>query len=72
MYLSPFLAGKGKILASTLVKADSIKGESKAELREAVQAAERDATDEVDQDRISRQAQQTVKGYFNSVSKDAQ
>ncbi len=61
----------GKILASTLIKAPSEKGVSKVGLSEAIASAEKDATDEVEEDRISRQAQNAVKDYFSSVKKDA-
>lgn len=63
---------KGKLLASTLVKAGSIKGESKAELKNVAESAEKQMTDEVDQDRISRQARNVVKGYFGSMQQDAE
>jgi hypothetical protein len=62
---------KGKILASTFVKAKSIKGESKAELRQVAQTAEQQQTDEVDQEGVSRPAQKVVREYFGSMEKDA-
>lgn len=62
---------KGRILASTFVKAGSIKGESKAELQQALEASEKEATDEVDQERVSRQNQKIVREYFESMQEDA-
>ena len=58
----------GKILASTLVKAKSDKGTSKVGLSEVIAKGEKESTDEVEQERISRQASQAVKEYFRSVS----
>jgi hypothetical protein len=62
---------EGKILASTLVKAKSEKGKSTVSLQEVAKKGQNEATDEVEQDRISRQAQQAVKEYFRSVADDA-
>ncbi len=62
---------EGKILASTLVKARSEKGKSTVSLQEIAKKGQNEATDEVEQDRISRQSQQAVKEYFRSVADDA-
>ena len=59
----------GRILASTFVKSQSIKGESKAELREVVESNFKEAADEVDQTRVSRPAQKAVREYFSNVTK---
>lgn len=61
---------EGKILASMFVKDDSLKGESKVELGEIIETAQKESTDEVDQDRISRQAQGVVQEYFRTVEQD--
>ena len=61
----------GRLIASTLIKADAIKGESKAQVQQIVESETKEATDEVDQQRVSRQAQQAVKQYFQSMAKDA-
>jgi hypothetical protein len=61
----------GKLLATTFVKASSLKGENSLELKQIAAAAEKDQTDEIDQDRISRQAAGVVKQYFNTMEKDA-
>jgi hypothetical protein len=61
---------KGKILASNFVKASALKGESKAQLKQVVEALETEATDEVDQTRVSRQAREAVKEYNRSIQQD--
>jgi hypothetical protein len=61
----------GRVLASTLVKAGALRGEKHAELRDVAVAAQQDAPDEVDQDRVSRQAQSAVKEYFRSMEEDS-
>jgi hypothetical protein len=61
---------EGRTLASHYVKADSEKGESRAELKEMARNAETQETDDVDQERVSRQAQEVVKGYFQSMQED--
>ena len=53
------------------MKAGSIKGESKEQLKEVVRAAQQEATDEVEQELIGRSSQQAVKGYFGSIEQDA-
>jgi len=60
----------GKILASFAVKAGTIKGEAKEQLKQIQTSGQREATDEVDQEVISRPAQETVKKYFNSIAED--
>lgn len=57
----------GRMLAGSLVKADAPKGESKAALKDAARAAEQEAADEVDSERISKQAQKAVREYFNGM-----
>jgi len=58
---------KGKILASTFVKATSKKGESTLAQKEVIESAEKEAADEVTNDRISRPAQNAVKKYFDNL-----
>jgi hypothetical protein len=53
------------------VKSDSEVGESTAELREVVKANLQESTDEVDNQRISRQAQKAVKDYFSGITGQA-
>lgn len=62
---------KGKILAANFVKASALKGESKAQFQEVVESLETEATDEVDQTRVSRQAREAVKEYNRSMQEDA-
>jgi hypothetical protein len=62
---------KGQILAQTLVKSDAEKGESTAELREVVRSNLQESTDEVDNQRISRQAQKAVRDYFSGITGQA-
>ena len=59
---------KGQIVASRLVKAGSLKGEAKAELAEVAASAEQAQTDEVEQERITGQAREAQKKYFNSLT----
>jgi hypothetical protein len=62
----------GKILASTFVK-DSrpIRGESKITLKDVAAAAQAEQTDEVDNERITPQAQRIVREYFGSMEREA-
>jgi hypothetical protein len=62
---------KGKILASSFVKAGTIKGESKVGLSDAVLQEQQDAADEVDEDRIPRAASEAVKNYFQTLKDDS-
>ena len=64
--------GKGKVLASTFVKAGSITGESKLKLRDALPVVNKDTPDEIDEQRIPRQDQDAVRGYFNNLEKETQ
>jgi hypothetical protein len=63
---------KGKILASSFVKADALKGETKAKLQSVTEAAETEQTDEVDNSRVSRQAREAVKEYHRAINKDTE
>ncbi|MDP9173577.1 MAG: hypothetical protein M3O30_06895 [Planctomycetota bacterium] len=60
----------GKILASRYVKAGIDPGKSVAGLQNVAMAAQKDEPDEVDQDRVSREAQQAVKEYFSAMQKE--
>lgn len=59
----------GRVLASRYVKAGIDPGQSEGALRDAAAAAEKDAPDEIEQDHISRDAQETVKDYFTTIQK---
>jgi hypothetical protein len=59
----------GKILASTFVKAGTVKGESKVQLSQVAEAALKDTTDEVDEEAVSKESQKVVKDYFETMQK---
>ena len=62
---------KGKILASNYIKDNKPnKGTSTETLKEVAQSAEKEQTDEIDQERVSRQAQKAVKQYFGSMEEE--
>ena len=49
----------------------SEKGQSRVEFSNVVAAAEKEATDEVQQERVSRPAQNVVKKYFDDLKRGA-
>ena len=59
----------GKIIASHFIKASAEKGTSRVAASEVAEAAEKEATDEVEQERISKPAQKVVKQYFDDLKK---
>ncbi len=61
---------KGRLLNSRWVKTTAEKGTSRVGLHEVIQSAEKDAADEVDQDRISRPEQAVVKRYFDDLKQE--
>jgi hypothetical protein len=62
----------GQLLASTFVKdSKPIRGESTVTLKDVAAAAQADQTDEVDQERISPQAQKVVREYFGAMERAA-
>lgn len=62
---------KGRVLASTFIKDNKpIKGAAQADLKDVANAAQQEAADEVDQERIGRSAQNVVKEYFGSLEKE--
>lgn len=63
---------EGKILASNFIKDNKpIRGESKLSLQEIARSAQKEQTDEVDNERVSRSAQKVVREYFKSMEDDA-
>ncbi len=62
---------KGRLIASWLVKADSVKGESKEQFKEIIMSAQRDQAEDVDQNRIPMRAQKAVRDYFNALEEEA-
>jgi hypothetical protein len=63
---------KGKVLASSFVKAGSIKGDAKMQLHDVLPSVDKDATDEIGEQRVPRQDQDVVRGYFGNLEKDTQ
>jgi hypothetical protein len=62
----------GKILASTLIKDNQpIKGTSKLGLARVTESAQKQATDDVDEDHVSGEARKAAEGYFRTMSQDA-
>ncbi|HEX3356426.1 MAG TPA: hypothetical protein VHS31_05530 [Tepidisphaeraceae bacterium] len=63
---------KGRILASNYIKDNHpIAGKSDEGLKKVAESAVQDASDEVDNDRISNQAKSTVEKYFKTMEEDA-
>lgn len=60
---------RGRILARTFVRdGKTVVGESKAELRQTAQSEQERAAEEVEQQRISRQAQRATREYFKALT----
>jgi hypothetical protein len=57
----------GKVLAKTFVKADQVIGKSTIELSSAGKAAVKEATDDVSEESVPKDAQKAVKDYFDTV-----
>src|SRR5439155_8116731 len=65
--------GKGQILAINVVKDNNPqKGKSTVSMKEAAEAAQREAADEVDQEHVSKAAQNAQKNYFRSMEEEQQ
>ncbi|MEZ6085982.1 MAG: hypothetical protein R3E58_19000 [Phycisphaerae bacterium] len=60
---------KGRIIGQFLVDGEQVKGEASEDFVELIAAAERDAIDTVDNDRIPRQYQKAVREYFKRLPK---
>lgn len=61
---------KGKVLSSSFVKADSIRGESKEQLKEILKSAQKDVADDVEPEQVPMQAREVVKRYYESMQQD--
>jgi len=61
--------GKGAIVGQFLVDGEQVKGEMKSNLVEVVSAAEREASDRINRDRIPRQYHKAVRAYFSNVQR---
>jgi len=57
--------GKGSLIGTQYIKGEMLRGEAKAEYSEAAEAAEREATDALDNDRVPRSYHRAVKSYFD-------
>ena len=62
--------GKGAIIGQFLVDGEQVPGEVSSDMADLVSAAERDASDLINRDRIPRQYQKAIKEYFSNVSRD--
>jgi len=60
---------KGAIIGQLLVDGEQVKGDVSTEFVEIVSAAQRDASDSVNRDRVPRQYQKSIKDYFSSVQR---
>ena len=63
---------EGRTIASTLIKGETLRGESTAAVREIVESEVKDVTDEVDTQRVSRRAEKAVRDYFQTMRRDAE
>jgi hypothetical protein len=66
------ISGSRVELAGNFVKAGSVKGEAKMEMHKILPSIDKEATDEVDEQRISRQDRDAVRGYFDTLEKDTE
>lgn len=57
----------GKVLAKAFVKAPKLTGQATIEMSAAAKAAAKDATDEVNEESIPKDAQKVVKDYFDNT-----
>ena len=62
--------GKGTIIGQFLVDGEQVAGEVSEDLADLVSAAERDASDLINRDRVPRQYQKAIKKYFSSVQRN--
>ena len=61
--------GKGAIIGQFLIDGEQVKGDVSTSFTEVVTAAERDASDRINRNRIPRQYHKAVKAYFSSVQR---
>lgn len=61
--------GDGAIIGQVLFEGEQVKGEVNSKVSQVFTAAERDASDLVNRDRIPRQYQKAVREYFSNVQK---
>lgn len=58
--------GRGAIVGQFLVDGEQVKGETSPDFKDVVIAAERDATDRINRNRIPRQYHKAIKSYFST------
>jgi len=61
--------GKGAIIGQFLFDGEQVKGDISTSLSTVVSAAERDASDRINRDRIPRQYHKAVKSYFSNMQR---
>lgn len=61
--------GEGAIIGQVLFEGEQVKGEVNSKVSQVFTAAERDASDLVNRDRVPRQYQKAVRAYFSNVQK---
>jgi hypothetical protein len=61
--------GKGAIIGQFLVDGQQVKGEVSTDFAEVISAAERDASDRINRNRVPRQYHKAVKDYFSNVQR---
>ena len=63
--------GNGPMIGSMMIQGEQVKGESKAQFKEVVEAANKQAADQVTNNVVPREYQEIVKGYFGDLAKKA-
>jgi len=61
--------GKGAIIGQFEFEGEQVKGDVKEDIAEVVTAAEREASDRINRDRIPRQYQKAIREYFSTVQR---
>ncbi len=61
--------GKGAIIGQFLFEGEQVKGDVSTSLSKIVSAAERDASDRINRDRIPRQYHKAIKNYFSNMQR---
>jgi hypothetical protein len=61
--------GRGAIIGQIRFDGEQVKGDVSSSFAEVVTAAERDASDRINRDRVPRQYQKAVKAYFSNVQR---
>ena len=63
--------GKGAIIGQLVFEGEQIPGEASSELSKTVAAAEREASDAINRDRVPRQYHKAVRNYFSNMNRKA-